>query len=218
MRKYFLIFFLLTIFFACTTKSTKQVKSNNQILTSKNHFSNIIKVEQYGDSARLEIEKQGDTLIKHYIDLKGLTDDNFNNSYNVVCNYETIKNNTSVNSDCFFVEGDFKLYFNKDEIISYCDSIIQHLKSNDWDNDVIKPPYEELKKFALHKNSTYSIDKMQELILNLNSKIVNQKTKEIPKSILVEFYKTEFSAGKNFYVITNKSDTVEWFHQMNYIN
>lgn len=208
----------MTIFFACTTKSTKQIKNDTKNLTNNNHFPNVIKVEQYGDTVRLEVEKQGSTLIKHYIDLKGLTDDNFDDSYNVVCNYETITNDTGIHSNCFFIAGDYKLFFNEQQIILYCDSVIQHLKPNEWNNDVIKPPYEELKKYALHKSNSYSSDKMQELILNINSKIVNLITKETPKSILVEFYRNEFSAGKNFYVITNKSDTVNWFHQMDYIN
>ena len=58
---------------------------------------------------------------------------------------------------------------------------------------------------------------MQELIFNIHSKIEDFKTKENPKSILVEFYKTEFSAGKNFYIINTKGDTVIWFHHMYYI-
>lgn len=136
----------------------------------------------------------------------------------MTCNYETIKNDTTINSNCFFIEGDYKIYFNQQQILQYCDSIIQHLKNNDWDRDVIKPPYEELKKYAIHKSTSYPLDKMQELVFNMNSKILDSKSKEVPKSILVEFYKTEFSAGKNFYIITNKGDTTEWFHQMDYIN
>ncbi len=53
-----------------------------------NHFPNIIQVKQLGDTTRIEIEKKGDTLIKHYIDLKGTKDDNFDDSYNVICTYE----------------------------------------------------------------------------------------------------------------------------------
>lgn len=185
---------------------------------SKNHFQNVIKVEQYGDSVRLEVEKSGPTLIKHYIDLKGTKDDGFDNSYNVTCNYETIKNDTTINSNCFFVEGNYKLYFNQQQIIQYCDSIIQHLKSNDWDRDVVKPPYQELKKYALRKSNSYPLDKMQELVFNMNCRIVDVKTKEVPKLILVEFYKTEFSAGKNFYIINSKGDTTDWFHHMDYIH
>ena len=37
---------------------------------------------------RLEVERKGDVLIKHYIDLNGTKGDNFDNSFNAVCIYE----------------------------------------------------------------------------------------------------------------------------------
>src|SRR5258708_4220826 len=129
MRNYIIYVLLLAVLFAGTAKSKKTAKSKAPAVSGKNHFPNVIKVEQFGDSVRLEVEKQGNTLIKHYIDLKGLADDNFDDSYNVVCNYETIKNDTNIHSNFSFVEGDFKLYFNRGEVISYCDSVIRHLKS-----------------------------------------------------------------------------------------
>ncbi len=66
------------------------VSDNDKSVAKKdtNRFSNIIQVKQWGDTTRLEIEKRGDTLIKHYIDLKGTKGDNFDDSYNVVCTYE----------------------------------------------------------------------------------------------------------------------------------
>jgi len=48
---------------------------------------NVIQVQQFGDTMRLEVEKEGLRLIKHYIDLKGTKDDGFDNSFNVVCDY-----------------------------------------------------------------------------------------------------------------------------------
>ncbi|MGC4104072.1 hypothetical protein [Ferruginibacter sp.] len=217
MRRYSLYPFLWIILFACTTRS-RQTKNVQQDTAAKNHFSNIIQVAQYGDSVRLEIEKTDTGIIKHYIDLKGLVDDNFDNSYNVVCKYKTINNDTSITSGCFFKEGDYQLNFDQKQLVAYCDSIIQHLAPGEYNNEVIKPPYEKLKKYALHKSTSYALNYIPELIINLPGKIVNTKTKELPQAILIEFYKTEFSAGKNFYLISDRGDTLNWIHHLDYIN
>lgn len=85
LRFYSLILFA-SILGACS--NTPQAKEKACLTINTNHFPNIIKVEQYGDTMRLEVEKRGDTLVKHYIDLKGTSDDNFDNSFSATCTYE----------------------------------------------------------------------------------------------------------------------------------
>ena len=80
-------FICSTIFLLACTNKTHKAKSEITNGT-KNHFPNIIQVKQFGDTMRLEVEKQGNGIIKHYIDLKGTQGDNFDDSYNVECYYE----------------------------------------------------------------------------------------------------------------------------------
>lgn len=214
------LYFIMTLFLglaACDDSTQKAESTSNT--KNRNHFSNIIQVQQFGDTVRIEIEKRGDTIIKHYIDLKGLADDNFDNSYNTVCTYILKPNDTTINSTFCITVNDYWLYFDQRKVNSYCDSIIKTLTS-DYDRENIRPYYENLKKRALNKNKTNIIylNSESELIENFNCKIVNQKTKEKPKSILIEFYKTEFSGGKNYYLISTKGDTLGLFHKMDYIN
>lgn len=59
---------------------------------------NIIQVKEFGDTMRLEVEKKGDTLIKHYIDLryKKKQGDKFDNSYTEICTYQNESIDTTV--------------------------------------------------------------------------------------------------------------------------
>ena len=205
-------YFLLILFWglvACddSTSTTKD----------KNHFSNIIEVQQFGDSVRLEIEKRGDTFIKHYIDLKGLADDNFDNSYNIMCTYIEKLNDTTLNSTFYLTRNNYRIYFDQKKITSYCDSIIRTLTS-DFDRKNTKPYYENLKELVSNKNKTDSYFNVEsKLIEKFNCKIVHQKTGEKPKSLLIEYYRTEFSGGKKYYLITNKRDTLRLLDEMDYI-
>ena len=81
MKKTIFFFVFLSFITYCSPPSEK--------LESENHFSHVFKVQQFGDTVRIEIEKRGDTIIKHYIDLKGGSDDNFDNSYTAKIIYET---------------------------------------------------------------------------------------------------------------------------------
>lgn len=188
-----------------------------------NHFPNVVEVKQFGDTLRLEIEKRGDTLIKHYIDLKstdlkGMYADEFDGSYNAACTYQEVKNDASVNSNFYVTEGDYQLYFSQKKVAAYCDSVIKGLTSTGYKGLIEKPYYENLKRRALNKTDTFYSNQTVELLQNFDCKIVNQKTKDKPKLVLIELYRTEFSGGKNLYIITGNGDTVKLFHQQDYIN
>ncbi|CAN5356920.1 hypothetical protein BH09BAC5_BH09BAC5_26590 [soil metagenome] len=212
--------FVLAIIFelsTCGSSAKMPVEAKKTVESKTNIYSNIIQVKQYGDSIRIEVERRGDTLIKHYIDLKGTDDDNFDNSFNAVCTYKKIKNDTTIKSSFYITEGDYQIYFYSTDVISYCDSIIKQM-STSYDNDVTKPYYENLKKRALKKTDILYLNQESELIQNFKCYFINTKTKEKPKSILIEFYRTEFSGGKYYYIINQKGDTINLFHQLDFIN
>ena len=83
LRNHYIIILSLLLT-ACTDLS--QSDNNTESKKDSTQFSNIVEVKYLGDTTRIEIEKKGDTLIKHFIDLK--KDDGFDNSYNAKCFYE----------------------------------------------------------------------------------------------------------------------------------
>jgi hypothetical protein len=217
MFKHSICGFLLTTLWSCNLVNSEDKDSKHD-----NHFPNVIHVQQFGDTARLEIEKRGDTIIKHYINLKGSANTKFDNSYNSVCTYKERLNDLTITSDFYLNRNGYLFFFDTDKIILYCDSIIQGINSS---NENIKLHfYQNLKRYVLHQeipttNILASLTtKDQELFVNFNSKIVDSKTGDKPKSLLIEFYRTEFSGGKYFYIIKNNGDTLELFHHLDFIN
>lgn len=211
-------FILITLIgLAACDDSTRKAESISES-HNVNHFSNVIQAREFGDTIRIEIEKRGDTLIKHYIDLKGVANDNFDNSFNVICTYHEKPNDTTIKSTFYVSFMDFRFYFDRGEIISYCDSIMKSLTSA-YDKEFGIKYYDNLKYHALTENKSDIIylNVEPELIDKFNCSIVNIKTKEKPKSILIENYQTEFSGGINYYLLTNKGDTIELFHKSEYI-
>ncbi len=208
---------LTTALWSCNTTNTE----NNKTMTD-NHFPNVIQVQQFGDTVRLEFEKRGDTIIKHYIDLKGLINDNFDGSYNAVCTYNERANDTTITSDFYLTVNGYKFYFDTKKVVAYCDSIMSGLNSDNY--NLKRQHYQNLKRCVLHQDiPTSNIIALlpsneQELFVNFDSKIVDAKTGDKPKSLLIEFYRTEFSGGKYFYIIKNQGDTVGLFHNRDFIN
>lgn len=133
-----IILCLITI--ACNEKKDGTKRSGKS--ENHNRFANVTRVVQIGDSVRIEIEEHNGMSIKHYIDLKGISDDGFDNSYNVICRYNQ---------------------------------------------------------------------------RNVDSTIVFKKQRIRIKELLNEHYESKFSAGTNYYMITEMDDTILINHILDYI-
>lgn len=77
-----------------------------------------------GDSIRVEIEKRGDTIIRHYIDLYGQAGDGSDDSYNDVCTYATLFADTSIRSPFYISAGDNRICFDQDSVVRFFDRIL----------------------------------------------------------------------------------------------
>jgi hypothetical protein len=108
---WFFSLFLLIVIVSCNNDDD-QAKTRDKT-KSKNRFSNVIQVQEFGDSLRIEIEKRDSIIIKHHIDLKGKADDGFDNSYNEVCTYRSRLSDPTLKSGFFVSSGGFKFYFDK---------------------------------------------------------------------------------------------------------
>ena len=206
---------LLTFLFACN--QTPKQKSNTK--TSANADTTL----QVDDSLKLVIEKHGDTVYKHFIDPDSTKGDNFDDSYNVKSVYKTVLNDTTIKSNLFFSQADYKVFLNPKDVINFCDKSIKQIKegkSLDYD----EKSFNELKIFAQsyltrqNKSNPFDYDWLPALLLNCKFAIVNTKTKEKPKAVIIEYYRTEFSGGKNFYLLTPKGDTLSFIHDMDWIS
>ena len=214
-----LLTFTILLLFSCTHGKKSSLHSSLPDSLPSSAIKNIIEVKQYGDSMRVEVEQKGDTLIKHYKDLKGLSDDNFDDSYDAECIYRKIPNSQELNCDFSLKESDYFICFSKKQIVQYCDSMILACeKSDEIQANLSAKIYKEYKEITLKKTNKINFYMLPDLLVNVDFKIINTKTKEMPVAILVEYYKTSFSGGKNFSVITSKNDTIPLIHSNEYMN
>jgi len=178
----------------------------------KANSPNVSEVKLLGDSVRLEIEKNGNVYVRHYIDLKGGKNNGFDNSYTVTSIYSNILNDINLRCNYHVTLGDYWIYFDKQGIIRVCDSI---LKSNAKDSE--KKYYKSIKLCIAQGARMNYFGWEVSVIQQFKHKIVNRKTGEIQKILLVESYTTEFSGGKNFYVVSQNDDTTALFHLNEYM-
>jgi hypothetical protein len=220
--KNFLAVFILAI--VSCSHGNNDSKSGSKI-ESVNHFENVIHVEQFGDSMQLEVEKRGDTLIKHYMDLKGKTDDNFDDTYNVTCTYLGKANDTTLRSNFYLEENGYRFYLDAGKYLAYYDSLISKMRKGYNIESMIKY-YEDKKgdvEYVKHlKQNEITLNppgiSEPEILIKLTSKIVEIRTNEKPKSLLIEFYETEYTGGKTLYIISTKNDTIKFFSRTDWIS
>jgi hypothetical protein len=211
----FLTIFFLTFLLACN-QIKKQDRNNKATIKSGT-------AKEEDDSLTLTIEGHGDTVYKHYVDPDSTKGDNFDDSYNVKSIYKTIPNDFSLTSNLFFVKNGYKVFLNPQEVINYCDKSISRIKKGE-NLDYDEKSFEALKQYVQtslsgqNNANPFDYDWLPALLINCKFSIINIKTKEKPKAVLVEYYRTEFSGGKNFYLLTPKDDTLNFIHDMDWIS
>lgn len=205
---------ILLVLFAC-----ERTKHRGQNHSSANGSDKATMDEDL----KLTIERHGDTIYKHYVDPDSTEGDDFDDSYNVVSTFKTIPNDLSFTSDFCLVENDYQVFLNAQEVIDYCDQSINRA-NNGQVLEYADDSYETLKQFAQSSLSAQqppnSVDEnwLPMLLLNCRFSIINTKTHQKPKAVLIEYYETEFSGGKYFYLVTPKGDTSTFIHAPGWIS
>jgi hypothetical protein len=204
---------LVTILLSCN-RTTNNTSLDN----------NTTRVQNLGDTTQPKIEKQKDAILKYLINYKGLTSANYEKNDDNDFKYLEKLNDTTINSNFFITVKEYKFYFDNKKVETYCDSIIKGFPQDNSEN-IFKRQYENLKRFVQNRKRPKTLSpsfhsEEQELLMNFNSKIINSKTGEKPKSLLIEYYRTGPTGGKNIYIIRNNNDTaIELFsHVDQYIN
>ncbi|AHM59324.1 hypothetical protein D770_05285 [Flammeovirgaceae bacterium 311] len=187
----------------CQTKNTDTV-------------SNSTRVQFQGDSMKIETEVKGDLTIKRITDLHGIAEDGFDNSYEVHLRYREKINNKSVASDFNFILKGYKFSFDRSQATDFINKKIDELTAANEIPPIIEE-YEQLRSIAKAEKDIHSFSQQKQehwiadLLTYGEYSIENINSQDQPKSVLVEFYDISFAGGRDFYLITNKSDTIILF-------
>mgnify|MGYP003669871005 CR=1 FL=1 len=185
---------------------------------------NSVSVETFGDSLKIETEIKDGIIVKRFIDLKGVSDDGFDGSYEVYLRYnERINQNIKPDNYKFELNG-FTFSFNKKDVLSFCEERQKTDNNQSFGDDqngqigqIFIREFSNFKDIIDGEASLSDFHDMYqdlwkvELITHCRFSMEDTNNKERPKSLLIEHYETSFSGGRNFYLITNKSDTVDFY-------
>ena len=170
-----------------------------------NYFDNVCKVEIFGDSLRIETECHGDSIIKHYIDLKGISDDGFDNSFNATILRE------EKSTPIFDCKDDFKFAFREFDI-RFCK---EELKQKMGKANSTKQIADSIGVNS-HMDSLVGINNnfiLIEYIDQIDYQIIQREWNDTIKSVLRGNYRTEFSGGIQYEIINSNKDTIDLFQR-----
>lgn len=170
-----------------------------------NYYDNVCKVEIHGDSLRIETECYGDSIIKHYIDLKGISDDGFDSSFNV-----TILREEKLTPK-FECEDDFKFQFREFDIRFCKDELKEKMEKTNWTKQIADSIGVNAQMDSLVGNNNSFV--LVDYIDQIDYQIIQRETNDTVKSILRGNYITEFSGGIVYEIINSNKDTIELFQR-----
>lgn len=175
------------------------------------------KTEVFGDSLKIVFEYHGDTVIQNRIDLKGTSDDGFDNSYTVTSIWSTIKP-TELECDSrelILSQNNLDFHFCVDKVIQKVEAKINDIdpRRRRWKTLILLKEQlvdferEEIDSIIIN-NYYLKFELLNDIQFNLND---NESTYTVEK-VRIEQYETPFSGGKNYYMINSQNDTVSQFH------
>ncbi|MBS1979275.1 MAG: hypothetical protein JST46_18035 [Bacteroidetes bacterium] len=207
--RYFYI--ILTI-----TLTSCQVKTDNNPQSDRDEDDMILRkeAEVFGDTLKVIYEYHGDTVIQHRIDLKGTTDDGFDNSFTVKSVWST-KNTTDLTcSKKLKIKQDgVHFYFCLDDVIQ---KVTRDINTSDQPGLVDRLTINRAELINIKNGEADSLLTETyyltfDLLQSIDFSIVDTKTKSKVKKVRIEQYETDFSGGNIYYLIGDKKDTLARF-------
>jgi hypothetical protein len=206
MRTSVSIIILLIFFPSCKS----QVSTNTG-------FTPDTKIENYGDTLGIEtVRIDKTTLKKNYIDLKGVSDDGFDSSLEVVSRYFE-KESVPLRQDGYpFSVAGFDFVLEKKSFLKRINKKIRSLEQSNaftYETD----PYQELARIVaenenLGSEESFENDFFIAQLLSRGTLLIEAKNgKNQPHSLLIELYTTPFSGGRKFYIKSSEGDTIPIF-------
>ena len=179
-----------------------------------NHEQNV---KFQGDTLKILTATSGDTVFKQYIRLDNKVGENHNDT----SIYSTKSIDTTIaKSNFYFTAKGFKIYFDKQKVIEYCDSVIKitppDKEGEGWGNWSIINSMERLKKQA---KSEKAMDEelagwLSILLERFNPLVVNESTNQTSKRLLKKKYLSKTFGCREYASINQRGDTAFiWFEQ-----
>ncbi|MBI1288889.1 MAG: hypothetical protein GC178_15080 [Flavobacteriales bacterium] len=221
---------LISILSACSAPTDN---GQNEMSTEQaNHFDNVSKVEVFGDSLRIEYEIYDNTIIQHRIDLKGTKDDGFDNSYTVTSIWSSREASAiDCKSELQIVWDSLDFRFCVEQVIRRYDSLIT--EAGPWRGEAsdslnvfnqkiielqeIKSQLEKIKSKRIGRLNSMPFYMPFDLLRTIEFSVTDLRTDDQLNRVLVEDYETEFSGGKNFYLVNSTNDTIGKVHKNEYM-
>ncbi len=168
----------------------------------------------FGDTLKVVYEYHGDTVIQHRIDLKGITDDGFDNSFTVKSVWST-KNTADLtcSKKLKINQGGVEFYFCLNDAIQ---KVTTDINTSDEPGLIdrlteSKAELMDIENGKIDSLTTETYYLTFDLLRTIDFSIVDIKTKSKIKKVRIELYETEFSGGRNYYLIGDKKDTLASF-------
>jgi|GEM_PF-5092764 len=210
LERLIIVFFIIALF-GCQSKNDK-IQETSQIVDTIVRRDTVT----YGDSLRIIYKYIGDTVFQKRIDLKGVEDDGFDNSFSVKSIWSTMypteldctrKLKLSVDS----IEFEFCIQ----DALKYTVGEIIKAVNKPWISSDLEKTIQELIAFKNYKIDSLTIDTYRltfEFLRNIDCSIYDYETNLKVDKIRIEKYETEFSGGYNYFLISNEKDTIARFH------
>ncbi len=209
MKKTFVITLNILILLGCQSKTKKELITD----VTKNRTETKI----FGDSLKIVYEYRGDTIIQNRIDLKGTSDDNFDSSFTVVSVWTTRRTSDLKCSDEIIlnIDGiDFKYCYA--DIFNKIDNDIKKAKQDDepWKVDGLIETWNKFLNYQ--RDGKEDLNEIKEyflfaLLREIDFSAYDNQTKTKVQKVRIEKYETNFSGGRNYYLMNISNDTITRF-------
>lgn len=215
LKKTIVIALNILILIGCQSKTKKELIIDDKSIPTKNRTETKV----FGDSLKVIYEYRGDTIIQNRIDLKGTSDDNFDSSFTVISIWSTRATSVLICSDeiKLTLDGiDFKYCYA--DIFNKIDNDIKKAKQNDepWKVDGLSETRNEFLNYQ--RDGKEDLNKIKEyflfaLLREIDFSAYDNQTKSKVQKVRIEKYETDFSGGRNYYLLSKADDTIARFNR-----
>tara|TARA_R110001592_G_scaffold301634_2_gene573044 strand:- start:4565 stop:5161 length:597 start_codon:yes stop_codon:yes gene_type:complete len=169
----------------------------------------------FGDSLKIIYEYKGDTVLQKRIDLKGIWDDDFDSSFNIMSIWSTrMTSELNCSQNFKLNQNNVEFNFCIEDVIDKIENDIEKYAEKPWlikNHEKLKKELLEIKSGKLKKLTERTDYLTFELIREINFSAYDNETKSNAEKVRIENYQTDFSGGKNYYFINKGNDTIAKF-------
>lgn len=170
-------------------------------------LNNERQVMIFGDTLKVVINKYGDTLIREFTRIDGKQGENYIDT----SIYSDKEIDASVPQSSFYFSTEiFRIYFHKQPVIGYCDSIIRNTPSTGGVNWHIVNSAERLKaQVQFDKPMSEQLAGWLVMLLErFQPLIIDTRTGQNAKKLMREKYLSKFRGYREYSAINQQGDTV----------